>query len=108
MASTTPHNGAEPRRRPLQAYNSFPRIDSTSPGSTLRSRSSTIDGAVANIKSGDETNNIENAKSRAESDVLDSTADARAKGDAGRVENGAKVPSDFDELPVELTSLTDT
>lgn len=72
-----------------------------------RSRASTLDGASPNAKPED-INHIETVKSHAEPDVFDSTADViRMKGD-NEGENGAKLPSDFDELPVELISLTDT
>jgi hypothetical protein len=108
MASKKPNNGDEPRRRPLQAYNSFPRIDSDSKDSARRSRASTSDGYNPNLSTEDSTGDTANAKSNSESDSPPSATDrARTASDKSGEVDTTELPSDFDELPVELISLTD-
>lgn len=111
MAPTTPNSAQEASRRPLQAYNSFPRIDPATPGieSTPRSRSSTLDGASPNIRPEITSNCIENTKPQSEPDVFDSaTGGERNSRDDKKEGNETSLPSDFHELPLELISLTDT
>jgi hypothetical protein len=105
-ASKTPNNGDEPRRRPLQAYNSFPRIDSDPMGSSRRTRASTSDGSSPNVNY---ENDAEIANQPSESDSTPSTTDLARKGSdkSGELDT-SELPSDFDALPVELISLTDT
>jgi hypothetical protein len=106
MASKTPSNGDEPRRRPLQAYNSFPRIDSGSKDSLRRSRASTSDASGPNINY---ENDDENGNQPSESDSPPGITDrARKESDKSGELDTAELPSDFDALPVELISLTDT
>ncbi|KFY93302.1 hypothetical protein V498_04490 [Pseudogymnoascus sp. VKM F-4517 (FW-2822)] len=105
MASKTPSNGDEPRRRPLQAYNSFPRIDVGSKDSR-RSRASTSDASSPNVNY---ENDAENDNQPTETDSPDSITDRTRKGSdkSGELDT-TELPSDFDALPVELISLTDT
>ena len=106
MAPKTPNNGDEPRRRPLQAYNSFPRIDSNPKDSSRRSRASTSDASSPNVNY---ENDAENASQPSESDSPPSITDrARKESDKSGELDAAELPSDFDALPVELISLTDT
>ncbi|OBU01134.1 hypothetical protein VE01_00812 [Pseudogymnoascus verrucosus] len=104
--SKTPNNGDEPRRRPLQAYNSFPRIDSDPKDSSRRTRASTSDGSSPNVNY---ENDAEIANQPSESDSTPSTIDRARKGSdkSGELDT-SELPSDFDALPVELISLTDT
>ncbi|KFY53766.1 hypothetical protein V497_08276 [Pseudogymnoascus sp. VKM F-4516 (FW-969)] len=106
MAPKTPSNGDEPRRRPLQAYNSFPRIDSASKDSLRRSRASTSDASGPNINYENDTENVDHPSG---SDSPPSITDrARKESDKSGELDTAELPSDFDALPVELISLTDT
>lgn len=105
MASKTPSNGDEPRRRPLQAYNSFPRIDVGSKDSR-RSRASTSDASSPNVNY---ENDAENDNQPTETDSPDSITDrTRKRSDKSGELDTTELPSDFDALPVELISLTDT
>ena len=107
MASTASNNGDEPRRRPLQAYNSFPRIDSDVNDSTRRSRASTLDRTSRNLSNENGTSNAENVQ--ANSEQFPSTNDRLRTGtDNSGGTDAIELPSGFDELPVELISLTDT
>jgi hypothetical protein len=109
MAPKKQNNGDEPRRRPLQAYNSFPRIDPVSADSTRRNRASTADGYNPNLSTEDSASNNENGKPDSESDSIPSATErARAANDKSGDVDTTELPSDFDELPVELISLTDT
>lgn len=106
MAPKTPSNGDEPRRRPLQAYNSFPRIDAGSKDSSRRSRASTSDASSPNVNYEIDS---ENVNQPSDSDSPASIADRAGKESDKSVEvDSAELPSDFDALPVELISLTDT
>ncbi|KFY17777.1 hypothetical protein V492_00398 [Pseudogymnoascus sp. VKM F-4246] len=106
MGPKTPSNGDEPRRRPLQAYNSFPRIDSDSKDSSRRSRASTSDGSSPNVYY---ENDDENANRPSESESPSGVSDrARKESDKSGELDTTELPSDFDALPVELISLTDT
>lgn len=106
MAPKMPNNGDEPRRRPLQAYNSFPRIDADSKDSSRRSRASTSDASSPNVNYENES---ENDNQPSDSDSPASMADRAGKESDKSVEvDTAELPPDFDALPVELISLTDT
>ena len=106
MAPKTPNNGGEPRRRPLQAYNSFPRIDSDSKDSSRRSRASTSDASSPKVNYENDAGNV---NQQSESDSPTGITDgARKESDKSGELDTAELPSDFDALPVELISLTDT
>ena len=110
MAPTTETPNEEPRRRPLQAYNSFPRPDSSQTTNELRNRASTIGSSDA---SGNSTLRIETENAKANSAVRSVN-----EGNTDEIEGGKdsskdgeaqpSTPADFDELPVELISLCDT
>jgi len=68
-----------------------------------------LDGASPNIRPENTNNGIENTKPQSEPDVFDSTTGgARNSKDDEKEGSETRLPSDFDELPLELISLTDT
>lgn len=121
MASTTQD---ESRRRPLQAYNSFPKPSPTQSPTEPRQRASTVDTPTSpnpastlrieteNVK----PNNAVTALYEGGIDGNNSSKDEEKGGEAqgapaevnGETEQEPKTPADFADLPVELVSLCDT
>jgi hypothetical protein len=107
MATASPKK-VDDRPRPLQISKSFSRIEATSPSDGKRSRASTLNGNIRENLVAENAMTIENIKPGSGSDLFETGyEDACAKADASE-EKAEKLPSDFDELPLELVSLTDT
>lgn len=110
MASTTPKATEEFRRRPLQAYNSFPRTDAAPSASEPRARATTIASSspARNSKPQLKAIDTDNVKpSSATSVSAEDTMDV-AHDDRPEEIHEPKTPADFDELPLEIISLCDT
>ena len=101
MASSNARKSERPR--PLHLSKSFTRVGPASPDlSTRAQRASTIqngvmlDGIMANTSR-------ENRKPRTQPDAFEKTPEDDGPGE----ESSGKLPDDFDELPIELVSLSD-
>jgi hypothetical protein len=95
--------------RPLHNSKSFSRIEPEDPGHPTRSqRASTVqDEAMPEIISSDQPSILkENKFSKMPQDSFDKSSEEDES--HGAVEGAPeKLPADFDELPIELISLTD-
>lgn len=98
------------RPRPLHTSRSFSRIEPSSPKQSTRiQRASTIQNGVI---SEDAMADKGKASSTGESmcrqqDAFDRDSDEEDIEEDTDAEDNGKLPADFDELPIELVSLTD-
>lgn len=104
MASSNGRKSDNQRPRPLQLSKSFSRIGPASPDlSTRTQRASTIQNGVA--PKGAMVNKSSEDR-RVPADAFEkSSEDSEESGNTE--EETAKLPDDFDELPIELASLSD-
>jgi hypothetical protein len=104
MASSNGRKSDNQRPRPLQLSKSFSRIGPASPDlSTRTQRASTIQNGVA--PKGAMVNKSSEDR-RVPADAFEkSSEDSEESGNTE--EEPAKLPDDFDELPIELASLSD-
>jgi hypothetical protein len=105
MASSNGRKSDAHRPRPLQASKSWSRIEPESPSRSTRSTRASIvqNGAVPEVSSNKAIR--KDKMSKAKSDVFEKGADEDVRGAVD--EATGKLPADFDELPIELVSLTD-
>lgn len=101
MASNTKKSDSQ-RPYPLKASRSYPRVEHPSSEPSTRSqRASTVhNGVAADSSTADKT------KSRNDLEKSQTPTDIFEKSPAGEDVPG-KLPTDFDQLPIELVSLTD-
>ena len=104
MASSNVKSDSQ-RPQPLKVSRSFPRVEPNSPDRSNRDhRASTIQNGVT--PEGVIADKREDAKSKMQPDVFEKSPEGGDDHGAGE-EIGGKLPADFDELPIELVSLTD-
>jgi hypothetical protein len=108
MASANGRKNDSQRPRPLHLSKSFTRVEPPSPERLTRNqRASTIqNGAMpekvmANVSR-------ENVRPRAQPDAFENHSEEDEDDTETPIEGPGKLPDDFDELPVELASLSDT
>jgi len=105
MASSNDRKSENQRPRPLHLSKSFSRVEPASPDRSTRiQRTSTIQNGVipedVMVKP-----SRENKKPRPQADAFEKSSDDE---DNGTMEEPTgKLPDDFDELPIELVSLSD-
>lgn len=94
-----------PRPRPLHSK-SFTRVEPDPP--TRVTRSSTIQNGVASDTVMADRKNVvvQNGKANRQPDAFEKTEEEEDNETAD--EGSGKLPDDFDELPIELVSLSDT
>lgn len=122
MASTgvKKSDGPGPGPRPLHTSRSFSRIEPSSPKAFTRAnRASTLQDGKSRTSSSPEKSNLEAVKESLgnQSTVYDHGSDEEEEDDDEEEEedeetnaetkDSRKLPTDFDELPIELVSLTD-
>lgn len=106
-----PPNGSKnvsQRPCPIHGSKSFSKLEPAGPDrSTRNSRASTIqNGAISEGDMPDETNGRDSKKTKVQPDAFEKSSPEDEEPGAG--EGGAgKLPAVFDELPIELVSLTD-
>jgi len=106
MASSTSKKTDSQRPHPPKSSKSFPKTEPVSPARSSRGqRASTIQIGVKEKPLLDKTNTAkENRMPRMQSDPIEK----RSRENKGPADEGSgKLPADFDELPIELVSLTD-
>jgi hypothetical protein len=109
MASANGRKSDSQRPRLLHLSKSFtPRVEPTSPGRLTRNqRASTIQNGVmpenvmANVSR-------ENTRPRAQPDAFETHSEEDEDDTGTPIEGRGKLPDNFDELPIELASLSDT
>lgn len=103
MASNNSKKSESQRPHPLKVARSFSsKVEPTSPATANRGqRASTIQNGVMADKTKSD-NTIGPKKATRRTDVFEKSPDGEA-GDGG----SGKLPADFDQLPIELISLTD-
>jgi hypothetical protein len=108
MASANARKSDSQRPRPLHVSKSFTRTEPPSPDRLTRNqRASTIQNGVipekvmANVSR-------ENTKPRAQPDAFQAHEEEDEDDTGTPIEGPGKLPDNFDELPVELASLSDT
>ncbi len=108
MASPDKKRSDNQRPRPLHLSKSFSKVEPVSPDhSTRGSRASTIsNGVISEVIMADKSNAVvHNGKARRQPDAFEKSPEDE---DNGIVDDAAgKLPDDFDELPIELVSLSD-
>jgi hypothetical protein len=107
MASSNGRKSDNQRPRPLHTSRSFSRIEAASPKPSTRSqRASTIQNGVITEDAMSEVSNDSNKKRGGDqADAFEKSSDDESPEAAD--EGNGKLRSDFDELPIELISLTD-
>lgn len=114
MATTNTLKTSERPSRSLHVSKSFTRAPAPSPGLSIRShRANTLQGGpIPELSVSNSTETlVEHRKLRVQSDVFDRSSqqdDDRSQHSPVSAKDGiVKLPADFDELPIELLSLTD-
>jgi hypothetical protein len=107
MASSNGRKNESQRPRHIHVPKSFSKLEPASPDRTTRStRASTIqNGSIPESVLPDRTNPRDGKKPQAEPDAFEKRPQEDESG-AGDELSG-KLPANFDELPIELVSLTD-
>jgi hypothetical protein len=108
MASANGRKSDSQRPRPLHLSKSFTRVEPPSPDRLTRNqRARTIQNGVIPEK---EMANVsrENMKPRAQPDAFESHEEDDEDDTGTPIEGPGKLLENFDELPVELASLSDT
>ncbi|KAH8683348.1 hypothetical protein BGZ60DRAFT_368027 [Tricladium varicosporioides] len=104
MATAHGKNSDSQRPRALHSTKSFSKLEPSTPDRTTRvQRASTIQNGVTPIS--DNGNRSDRMSSR-QPDAFEKTPEEDE--DSGNVSSSEKLPADFDELPIELVSLTDS
>ena len=109
MASSNARKSDSPRPRPLHVSKSFSKIEPASPDRPTRSqRASTIQHAAAKemVVSEYASTSMEGSKPIMPPDAFEKTSGDN-EDESTAEEVAEKSPLDFDELPIELVSLTD-
>jgi hypothetical protein len=108
MASSNARKSDNHRPHPLHASKSLSRIEPASPDrSTRTQRASTIqNGVISETVMSDKPNaSKKNGMPRTQPDAFEKSSENE---DHNTTEEASgKLPADFDELPIELVSLTD-
>lgn len=103
MASSSTKKSDSNRPRPLHTSRSFSRIEPASPKlSTRTQRASTIQHGIANKPT---MSKVGVGSSR--KDHIHKESSGSEDEDTEEEQTTGKLPADFDELPIELVSLTD-
>ena len=108
MASSNGRKNESQRPRPIHVSKSFSKLEPVSPDRTSRStRASTIQNGVTpeDIMS-DKTNLKDGNKTKVQANPFEKSPQEDGSSGAGGEVTG-KLSTDFDELPIELVSLTD-
>jgi hypothetical protein len=109
MASSNGRKSDSQRPRALHTAKSFSRLEPASPKRSTRSqRASTIqNGVIQEVVMSDKSNPLgENERLGRQQNAFENESDDEGNEDADEESTG-KLPADFDELPIELVSLTD-
>jgi hypothetical protein len=105
MASSSPRKTDGQRPRPLHVSKSFSRLEPSSSGSSTRGQRA---NTIPNDMLPDGGKNADNVKPRSRSDVFDKSSGEEDEDEQDSAEEtSGKLPADFDELPIELVSLSD-
>ena len=108
MASANGRKSDSQRPRPLHLSKSFTRVGPPSPDRLTRNqRASTIQNGVTPEKVMANVSR-ENTKPRAQPDAFETHSEGDDDDTGTPIEGPGKLPDNFDELPVELASLSDT
>ncbi|CZR59258.1 related to VPS9 [Phialocephala subalpina] len=110
MASPDKKKSDSQRPRPLHLSKSFSRVDPPSPDHSTRvSRASTIqNGVIPEVVMADKTNVvIHNGNAKRQPDAFEKASEEDEDHETAD-EGSGKLPDDFDELPIELVSLSDS
>lgn len=110
MATPNSKKSESQRPQPLKVSRSFPRAEPVSPSNPGRThRASTIQNGVApeGITSDKSKSQKDTKKSRMQLDAFEKSSEGEDYHVAGDEVTG-KLPTDFDQLPIELVSLTDS
>jgi hypothetical protein len=108
MASANGRKNDSQRPQPLHLSKSFSRVESPSPEPLTRNqRASTIQNGVMTEKVMANVSR-ENARPRAQQDAFENHSEEDEDDTETPIEGSGKLLDDFDELPVELASLSDT
>lgn len=94
----------EERPKPLQSSKSFTRLESTQPkGPPTRSRASTLQGSPLPDMLGP----LKESLSPEEEDHADGSVFAKQQDDDEELGQAPQAPDSFEELPIEIRSLTE-
>ena len=110
MASSNGKKSDNHRPHPLHTSRSFSRIEPASPKQSTRTqRASTIqNGVIPEDAMSDKSSASKGAgNSGRQQDVFGHGTEDEEEEDGTDDEGSGKLPADFDELPIELVSLTD-
>ena len=108
MASSNGIKNESQRPRPIHVSKSFSKLEPANPDRSTRStRANTIqNGVISGGIMSDKTNAREGKKPKAQPDAFEKDPQEDEEPGTGDEITG-KLPADFDELPIELVSLTD-
>jgi len=106
MTSPSGKKGNSNRPRSLQLSKSFSKVEAVPDRATTRpSRANTIqNGAIPHLTMSDKMR--ENGRPRSQPDIFEKSTEV-AEDNAAEAGDSGKLPADFDELPIELVSLSD-
>lgn len=108
MASSNGRKNESQRPRPIHVSKSFSKLEPASPDRSTRStRANTIqNGVISEGVMSDKTNTREAKKPKVQPAAFEKGPQDDGEPGTGDETTG-KLPADFDELPIELVSLTD-
>ena len=107
MASSNGRKNESQRPRPIHVSKSFSKLEPASPDHSTRStRASTIQNGVIPKGVMSDKTSTKDSKAKVQPDAFEKSPVEDGEPRASN-EGTGKLPADFDELPIELVSLTD-